>query len=571
MEKFKAVEKAMKTKAYSKEGLSAAAKLDPKEQAKVETCEFLSGMVDELEHQVEALEAESESIQATMKKGKSNKDKAERVAEIERVIERHKWHQGKLELIRRSLENGGLQTEQVRDLEETIRYYVSDGMNEDFMEDEEMYEDLELDGGEDAFGMGLDNEKGSTEDTRSTQDDVSPDHDIKLPPKPRTAAETAIANAGGRRPSTQLKSPLPTLATLHTPAPASGSGGGSGLSMKPASLPTRPAGEGLKYASAAAAAAASEKNVGIAPLPPPPGMAPVNTSGSQPQSQAARSSAASSPAATMAQPAAQPAAEQKQPAQPASAEHTPSSGKATPATAPTPQTRTEPRTSRAAGKAPAEPAKGLSPPFQIGTHVTSPPPVSPFPSQHAAPLYAYPATNPPPLAPHVNGVNGNGIRPIEEETEEEEPRFHLPAFLNDLLESYETTRKRPPQASSPAAQRMLAASRTNAPDVTDADLPRQYRPDVRVFPSASNFPQTPHPIFDDPRLYSRVDPDTLFYVFYYKQGTHQQYLAAKALKDQSWRFHKQYQTWFQRHEEPKSITEEFEQGTYRFFDYESTW
>lgn len=383
MEKFKAVEKAMKTKAYSKEGLSAAAKLDPKEQAKVETCEFLSGMVDELEHQVEALEAESESIQATMKKGKSNKDKAERVAEIERVIERHKWHQGKLELIRRSLENGGLQTEQVRDLEETIRYYVSDGMNEDFMEDEEMYEDLELDGGEDAFGMGLDNEKGSTEDTRSTQDDVSPDHDIKLPPKPRTAAETAIANAGGRRPSTQLKSPLPTLATLHTPAPASGSGGGSGLSMKPASLPTRPAGEGLKYASAAAAAAASEKNVGIAPLPPPPGMAPVNTSGSQPQSQAARSSAASSPAATMAQPAAQPAAEQKQPAQPASAEHTPSSGKATPATAPTPQTRTEPRTSRAAGKAPAEPAKGLSPPFQIGTTSPAHPPYPPFP--HSTP------------------------------------------------------------------------------------------------------------------------------------------------------------------------------------------
>jgi CCR4-NOT transcription complex subunit 3 len=43
------------------------------------------------------------------------------------------------------------------------------------------------------------------------------------------------------------------------------------------------------------------------------------------------------------------------------------------------------------------------------------------------------------------------------------------------------------------------------------------------------------------------------------------------LKSQSWRFHKQYQTWFQRHEEPKAITEDYEQGTYRFFDYESTW
>ena len=87
----------------------------------------------------------------------------------------------------------------------------------------------------------------------------------------------------------------------------------------------------------------------------------------------------------------------------------------------------------------------------------------------------------------------------------------------------------------------------------------------------THYPQEPLHIFDDARLYNRIDTDTLFYAFYYRQGTYQQYLAAKALKSQSWRFHKQYQTWFQRHEEPKNITEEYEQGTYRFFDYESTW
>lgn len=76
---------------------------------------------------------------------------------------------------------------------------------------------------------------------------------------------------------------------------------------------------------------------------------------------------------------------------------------------------------------------------------------------------------------------------------------------------------------------------------------------------------------DDPALYGKIDTDTLFYIFYYRQNTYQQYMAAKSLKNQSWRFHKQYQTWFQRHEEPKTITEEYEQGTYRFFDYESTW
>ncbi|KAK2089116.1 CCR4-NOT transcription complex, subunit 3 [Saguinus oedipus] len=68
-------------------------------------------------------------------------------------------------------------------------------------------------------------------------------------------------------------------------------------------------------------------------------------------------------------------------------------------------------------------------------------------------------------------------------------------------------------------------------------------------------------------------------------GTKAQYLAAKALKKQSWRFHTKYMMWFQRHEEPKTITDEFEQipdhlfvhsltafspgqGTYIYFDYE---
>ncbi len=117
---------------------------------------------------------------------------------------------------------------------------------------------------------------------------------------------------------------------------------------------------------------------------------------------------------------------------------------------------------------------------------------------------------------------------------------------------------------------MHAVAEASKPDALDAEAPRTYYPENR-FQTSSQFPQEPLAIFDDPRLYSRIEADTLFYVFYYKQGTYQQYLAAKALKDQSWRFHKQYQTWFQRHEEPKAITEEFEQGTYRFFDYESTW
>lgn len=309
MEKFKAVEKAMKTKAYSKEGLSAAAKLDPKERAKMEACDFLGNMVDELERQIETLEAEGESIQATMKKGKANTSKADRMAEIERITERHKWHQGKLELIKRSLENGGVETEQVNDLEETIRYYVSDGMNDDFMEDDEMYDDLNLQEEEDAYGMNNENDRVSSQDTQSIQEEA-PETDTRSSSIPSGKSKaTAVSEppvAAARRPSTQLKSPLPALATLHTPL-SNMSNGNSTAHMKPAPQPTIRPGETLKYASAAAMAAASDKaNIGIAPLPPPPealsNTITNNSHPSLPSNGARRSSATASPTAAHSQP-----------------------------------------------------------------------------------------------------------------------------------------------------------------------------------------------------------------------------------------------------------------------------
>ncbi|KAK3937398.1 Not1 N-terminal domain, CCR4-Not complex component-domain-containing protein [Diplogelasinospora grovesii] len=542
MEKFKAVEKAMKTKAYSKEGLSAAAKLDPKEQAKMVASDFLSTMVDELEQQIETLEAEGEAIQATMKKGKLQPAKADRMAVIERYIERHKWHQGKLELIRRSLENGGVETEQVHDLEESIKYYVSESMNDDFMEDEGIYDELSLEEEEDTFGMAAENDKGSSQDTQSIQDDAAEAESRATSVaagKQRAAAAEAAAAASGRRPSTQqLKSPLPTLATLHSsPLPTISNAPPSNVPMKPAQVPTRPAGEGLKYASAAAAAAASDKNnVGIAPLPPPPSATPGVGISPLPPAQQSKASTTSSPSSASVQLAAQEKALSAGPPPPTSAPPTVAAVAPAPGLTSRAEVREANKASSSKGKAPAR--------------VMSPEPADTWSSRS-----------------QTNGVTNGVPKPTEEE---EESIYHLPASLQDLVDSFEATKKRPAPVNAPATVRMLASSDVSKPGTLDSEAPRTYHPDTR-YQSHTQFPQEPLPIFDNPQLYSRIDPDTLFYVFYYKQGSYQQYLAAKALKDQSWRFHKQYQTWFQRHEEPKSITEEFEQGTYRFFDYESTW
>lgn len=70
---------------------------------------------------------------------------------------------------------------------------------------------------------------------------------------------------------------------------------------------------------------------------------------------------------------------------------------------------------------------------------------------------------------------------------------------------------------------------------------------------------------DTLEYHAKLATDTLFFIFYYSEGTKSQYLAAKALKKQSWRFHTKYMMWFQRHEEPRTINEEYEQVYYTFF------
>jgi CCR4-NOT transcription complex subunit 3 len=87
----------------------------------------------------------------------------------------------------------------------------------------------------------------------------------------------------------------------------------------------------------------------------------------------------------------------------------------------------------------------------------------------------------------------------------------------------------------------------------------------------NSFPTTP--ALQNPtemsNLFDKLPMDSLFFSFYYQQNSLSQFLSAKRLKKTSWRFHKKYTTWFQRHSEPKIATTEYEDGTYIYFDYES--
>uniref|UniRef100_UPI003AAACCA0 CCR4-NOT transcription complex subunit 3-like n=1 Tax=Centroberyx gerrardi TaxID=166262 RepID=UPI003AAACCA0 len=116
-------------------------------------------------------------------------------------------------------------------------------------------------------------------------------------------------------------------------------------------------------------------------------------------------------------------------------------------------------------------------------------------------------------------------------------------------------------------QAMEESAWTHMPHPSDSERIRQYLM-RNPCPTLPFHHQVPPPHSDSVEFYQRLSTETLFFIFYYLEGTKAQYLAAKALKKQSWRFHTKYMMWFQRHEEPKTITDEFEQGTYIYFDYE---
>ena len=561
MEKFKAVEKEMKTKAYSKEGLSAAQKLDPKEKEKLETCQFLTNMVDDLDRQTETVEAETESLQANIKKGKKDVAKADRIAELERTTERHKWHQSKLELLLRALENGQVETEQVKDLEESIKYYVENNQEVDFMEDDSIYDDLNLEEEEDMYGLNNEVDRVSSQDAQSAHDE-GPDIEAKpaiivLGKQKSTSSDGGTAS--NRRPSTHIKSPLPALATLHTPLPPVPTTSSSNTVKAAPALPKSPA-EPLKYASAAAAATSTgnKNGIGIAPLPPPSGvpghlnsissMAPVPSS-------TLRTSSGASPKPSSLQPTKAPASTTRA----TFINQALNEGHGFAHTLHKVQSRSQ--TNGATGS--------------TTSNSISSTPVIEKAEKANTPISKQPNFE------HIDAAtedrrkslqtqyftNGN----LTKRTAADESVYHLPSSLHDLIESFGSAKNGVALGPKPADERLLALSHATCPESIDAERPRHYKPQNPYPYTPAYYPQEPLSIFDDARLYSRVDIDTLFYTFYFRQGTYEQYLAAKALKAQSWRFHKQYQTWFQRHEEPKSITEEYEQGTYRFFDYESTW
>ncbi|KAH0587107.1 hypothetical protein H2248_005924 [Termitomyces sp. 'cryptogamus'] len=625
MEKFKACEKEMKTKAFSKEGLIQAAKLDPKEQEKEEAMSWLQAQVEELQMQVEATEAEVESLQgAGKKRNKAGSNAAGRLEELENLNERRKWHIGRLEIVLRLLNNGSLSTEKVLGLKEDVSYFVESNTEEDFDEDEGIYDDLNLDEEEEKFGLAGDDNNNDSDDSDEMSEDVPPRTPSKKHDEESVTSskrddspilKKASVSIGMRKQSVDTKPPPnPNFAQQPMSSIVK-----AGLPPRPSAPVTMPP---IRYAAAAAAAvapttapasSASQASVSVPPpstpatssapsIPPPPLSAP------QPTDQQSR--APSSPSLThlsVTSPMLSSASASNQPdgsfysgqESPALSEAVPSSVGAPAATSSPQRKDTASIPPRAATQSPsavqtlnaessqqaqAPPSlqtqqslgqSGLSPLPQQIQQYSMPPPSSPPSSQTTQPQF--PPGVKPPTGEQATHAAGGGQQPplASKPVPQQQQRASSTAFpgsLSDLVVSFENVKQKAAHRMTNLDQvhKMLEGGHSNVPQPQDTEKPKYYVP-RNPFQTASYYPQSPHPALSTPAIFSQLDVETLFYVFYFLPGTYQQFLAAKELKRQSWRFHVKYLTWFQRHSEPQAITEEYEQGVYVYFDWEGSW
>jgi len=177
------------------------------------------------------------------------------------------------------------------------------------------------------------------------------------------------------------------------------------------------------------------------------------------------------------------------------------------------------------------------------------------------------------LAPQPPQAAIGGQRPSSAAQQTQQQRSTaFPGSLSDLVVSFESVKQKAAMRLNNLEQvhKMLESGYTSIPQPQDTEKPKYYVP-RNPFQTPPYYPQSPHHLLSTAGIFSQLDVETLFYVFYYLPGTYQQYLAARELKRQSWRFHVKYLTWFQRHSEPQAITEEYEQGVYVYFDWEGSW
>eukprot|EP00930_Biecheleria_cincta_P095888 TRINITY_DN87783_c0_g1_i1.p1 TRINITY_DN87783_c0_g1~~TRINITY_DN87783_c0_g1_i1.p1 ORF type:complete len:756 (-),score=211.86 TRINITY_DN87783_c0_g1_i1:341-2608(-) len=324
------------------------------------------------------------------------------------------------------------------------------------------------------------------------------------------------------------------------------------LPSPPVGIPPRPA------------AGAVLSGTGMAPspsMPAPPPMPPPS-----PQDTATSTATAPSPAAALPSSSEPPSSAPPPPPPPPLPPPPPSAAPAAASATSPGSTATSPVAKKQTG------APGLA-------DVSRQAPKAPPPPSEAPP----PPSEMPPPPPDSGTIVGGGLGEASAASSSPAP-FESGGLVPSLRPSEAASSSAPQPADDTCgnlnpgqlnALQLLSASHRHLPTPSDSRRNRKYVPrNPYVHMDAQGkaaYHMQPLRNYEDPAMFEKYDLDTLFFTFYYQQGSYQQHLAAKELKKLSWRYHTKYLTWFQRHEEPRLTAAEYERGAYVYFDHDSGW
>ncbi|KTG45799.1 hypothetical protein cypCar_00002350 [Cyprinus carpio] len=235
MERFKVVERETKTKAYSKEGLGLALKVDPAQKEKEEMEQWLTNTIDTLNMQVDQFESEVESLSVQTRKKKGDKEKQDRIEELKRLIERHRYHILMLETILRMLDNDSIQVDAIHKIKDDVEYYIDSSQDPDFEENEFLYDDLDLE--EIPATLMATSPQGHNEDEmflHSSSTPTSTTSSSPIPPSPATGTMEISEDKRGRSTDSEVsQSPVkngnPSLSSFSSSASSGSSSSSSSL------------------------------------------------------------------------------------------------------------------------------------------------------------------------------------------------------------------------------------------------------------------------------------------------------------------------------------------------------
>ncbi|CAB3990434.1 CCR4-NOT transcription complex subunit 3 [Paramuricea clavata] len=663
MERFKVVERETKTKAYSKEGLGLATKIDPATREKEEFRAWLTESIDSLNVQVDQFESELEALNSAPKKRKADKERLERIEELNRLIGQHKYHVKQLERILRMLDNSTISPPDMKNLQEDMEYYIDNSMNPDFEENEYMYNDIlpddsDLDPVNNLASSPTDNDEEFTFLKENIVNSIPPNSPTTLTNNhsnknatqnsPRknskgSSAAPTVNNIGNGSPVAKV----PTTPKINT------ANGGNGTNRGPLSLPSKPV-----NSTPIVNSSDHTTNEVIPPVTPPPisGYAGV-VGGNNHNPTTPTSLTPNDVTAKITTPNKRPppvVIPHNSNSEHTETENSPPrvnslitslSALSMPSVTSSPTTMVnslpqpsppavfpQPSLPAVSSQPPLEPTNSDLPPISSPSHHTSTSAIitnaftaaalslstsSTVISSTAGPsstlfgqinvsnsLVDTPASHGPLIMsaqPHNEVSNSlTTLKTMAAQavaTAGVENTSNLPKQFGNLsnrvlFENAVSTavqeRRLEPETHTAHLQPLLGVAPLgpvplnkekvyqlalvepafhHLPFPSDSERVRPYLPRT-PYPTASHHHHQMPPHLDSIDFFQRLSTETLFFIFYYQEGTRAQYLAAKALKKQSWRFHTKYMMWFQRHEEPKAITDEYEQGTYIYFDYE---